>query len=101
MPVSYGSIGGYATSPPRLSDASSAVRQAMRARDIDVGHIHVILDAVTCTSPTSTTRADHERRRWSGYGVRAASIWSKSPTPLRVPPPPDHCHISAYLLALV
>ncbi len=29
--------------------------------------------------------------------MRLASIWSKSPTPLRLPPPPDHCHISAYL----
>src|SRR5580692_1229175 len=29
------------------------------------------------------------------------SIWSKSPTPFLTPPPPDHCHISAYLLELV
>ena len=32
---------------------------------------------------------------------RAPSIWSKSPTPLLTPPPPDHCHISAYRLELV
>jgi hypothetical protein len=30
-----------------------------------------------------------------------ASIVSKSPTPLLTPPPPDHCHISAYGLELV
>ena len=30
-----------------------------------------------------------------------ASIWSKSPTPLLTPPPPDHCHISACGLDLV
>ena len=30
---------------------------------------------------------------------RAPSIWSKSPTPLLTPPPPDHCHISAYRLS--
>ena len=30
-----------------------------------------------------------------------ASIWSKSPTPLELPPPPDHCHIRAYLEPLV
>src|SRR5215469_4461599 len=35
------------------------------------------------------------------YGVLLASIWSKSPYPLRLPPPPDHCHITAYLDALV
>ena len=30
--------------------------------------------------------------------MRARSIWSKSPCPLVKPPPPDHCHIRAYLL---
>ncbi len=34
-------------------------------------------------------------------GVRFASIWSKSPNPLKVPPPPDHCHITALLSELV
>jgi hypothetical protein len=34
-------------------------------------------------------------------GSLIESIWSKSPTPLRTPPPPDHCHISAYLLLYV
>ena len=24
------------------------------------------------------------------------SIWSKSPKPLKLPPPPDHCHIRAW-----
>ncbi len=33
-------------------------------------------------------------------GVRFASIWSKSPNPLKVPPP-DHCHITALLSELV
>ncbi len=32
---------------------------------------------------------------------RALSIWSKSPKPLRTPPPPDHCHMSACALELV
>jgi hypothetical protein len=30
-----------------------------------------------------------------------ASIWSKSPAPFLIPPPPDHCHMSAYLPELV
>ena len=35
------------------------------------------------------------------YFIRAVSIWSKSqPYLLVMPPPPDHCHISAYLLEL-
>ena len=37
-------------------------------------------------------------RTGAGYFMRARSIWSKSPTPLVTPPPPDHCHIRAYLL---
>jgi hypothetical protein len=40
-------------------------------------------------------------RRYAGAGVRFASIWSKSPNPLKVPPPPDHCHITALLSELV
>jgi hypothetical protein len=35
------------------------------------------------------------------YGVLLLSIWSKSPRPLKLPPPPDHCHINAYLLPLL
>src|SRR5215475_11158336 len=56
----------------------------------------------------------HTRGRWPerrrtldrvlkglSQGVLRLSIWSKSPYPLRPPPPPDHCHIRAYLDALV
>src|SRR5580700_3456412 len=59
--------------------------------------------AVAATAPVTTTADAPTRilvltchivvcRR---YGVRLASIWSKSPNPLFVPPPPDHCHMSA------
>ena len=60
------------------------------------------------TPPAALARG--RRRRWCDhgggavsavYGVLLSSIWSKSPTPLKLPPPPDHCHISAYLLPLV
>src|SRR6516165_2259308 len=39
-----------------------------------------------------------ERAVVLAQGSLIESIWSKSPTPLRTPPPPDHCHIRAYLL---
>ena len=39
------------------------------------------------------------------YPMRLESIWSRSPLkppmPLVTPPPPDHCHMSAWLLELV
>src|SRR5262249_52465217 len=51
----------------------------------------------------STFPADGRRckGRPGRYGVRLLSIWSKSPRPLELPPPPAHCHMSAYLLARV
>ncbi len=38
--------------------------------------------------------------RWLSWGQPTwlVSIWSKSPTPLVIPPPPDHCHITACTL---
>src|SRR5262249_7902736 len=53
-------------------------------------------------APSTPVTSGHRQagvRLWAG--VRLASIWSKSPTPLKVPPPPDHCHITALLSELV
>jgi ribosomal protection tetracycline resistance protein len=46
-------------------------------------------------APQGVPAAGHPRGR---YLTTLASIWSKSPIPLLSPPPPDHCHISAWAL---
>ena len=51
--------------------------------------------------PMADGSSEGRRAGVGGYGVLLASIWSKSPYPLELPPPPDHCHISAYAEPLV
>ena len=66
------------------------------------GRAHVVIPSVVVVAETVVLIFNPHRRTKQGsppargrYLTVLVSIWSKSPMPLVIPPPPDHCHITA------
>ena len=75
-------------------DAGKQLAQLLKQRGVaaDLHRDRSIQDA-------AGPRSRQAQTAWQGDPAqpqrRAPSIWSKSPTPLLTPPPPEQCHISA------
>ena len=71
-----------------------------RLAQVQREHPDILLEPLIAGGSPASSRGCAHRLGW-----RAPSIWSRSPLkppiPLVTPPPPDHCHIRAWLLDLV